>query len=264
MRPMRDVDDAVAALEATITRQLLAASKAFGGGDTPGAQIRSDMFIETLADAIADAGGLGLGPMLRESMGGDTLAPGRARDVSHELSAGLQMQKHGAVAFSPLVSDGAANTSGVGSNVGAAAPRVSSDFGPRTDPVEGGSRFHTGVDLAVPEGTPIKAALNGVVKAAGPRGAYGNAVEIDHGNGMTTLYAHNSEVGVTAGQQVRAGEVIAAAGQTGRATGAHLHLEVRMEGKPINPRSALNAYRIRVEDTVAATSPQSPKKGDLP
>ncbi len=245
MRPVGNVDEAIVALEATITRQLLAASKAFGGGETPGAQIRSDMFIETLADAIADAGGLGLAPMLRQSLGAIESEDGAAWD---EFSSGLAAP---ARPDPPLAAGG--------------QPRVSSDFGPREDPVEGGSRFHTGIDLAVPEGTPIKAALDGVVKTVGPRGGYGKAVEIDHGNGLTTLYAHNSELAVKPGERVMAGQVIAAAGQTGRATGAHLHLEVRMEGKPLNPRSALNAYRVRVEDTVAASSPLSPnKKGDTP
>lgn len=248
MRPVRDIEDAVQALEATLTRQLLSASKAFGGGDTPGSQIRSDMFVETLADAIAQAGGLGLAPMLRDALGGTGAEADSAFEPPRALSSFLGLPNR-------------ASTTGASSESSAL---VSSEFGRRIDPLEGDTRFHTGIDLAVPEGTPVKAAMDGVVKTAGPRGGYGKAVEIDHGNGLTTLYAHNSELAVMPGERVVAGQVIAAAGQTGRATGAHLHLEVRVEGKPTNPRSALNAYRIRVEDTVAAHSPLSPRKGDTP
>lgn len=242
MRPVQNGEDAVYALEAALTRQLLAASKVFSGGETPGGQIRSDMFIETLADAIAESGGLGLAPLLRQSLG-----QGGEADVAAAFSPALGPRPVRAPVQAP-------NTS----------PLISSDFGPRADPLEGDARFHTGIDLAVPEGTPVKAALDGVVKSAGLRGGYGKAVEIDHGHGLTTLYAHNSQLTVKPGEKVEAGQVIAEAGQTGRATGAHLHLEVRVEGKPTNPRSALNAYRVRVEDTVAADSPLSPKKGDTP
>jgi murein DD-endopeptidase MepM/ murein hydrolase activator NlpD len=94
-------------------------------------------------------------------------------------------------------------------------------------------------------------AADGVVKTAGQRGGYGNAVEIDHGQGMTTLYAHASELLVTPGEKVSEGQVIGLAGMTGRATGPHLHFEVRVNDRPVDPARALNRYRERVEDSIA-------------
>ncbi|MCG5055663.1 MAG: M23 family metallopeptidase [Myxococcales bacterium] len=251
MRAVGDLDEAVRALEATLARQLLQASKAFGGGDGPGSQIRTDMFIETLADVLAEGQGLGLGPLLRASLetsgaeATEVLSPlgefGRPRGLNGLTGAPLALPAEGEAG---------------------AHPRVSSEFGRRVDPLAGDGRFHAGIDLAMPAGTPVRAALAGVVKGAGARGGYGNAVEIDHGNGLTTLYGHNAHLEVEPGQRVKAGQIIAEVGQSGRATGPHLHLEVRVDGKPTNPRAALNAYRVRVEDTVAAEWPLSPKEGD--
>ena len=86
--------------------------------------------------------------------------------------------------------------------------------------------YHSGTDIAVPEGTPILAAADGTVTVANALDSYGYYVKLDHGGGLTTLYAHCSSICVTAGQQVKAGEVIAYVGQTGRATGPHLHFEI--------------------------------------
>jgi murein DD-endopeptidase MepM/ murein hydrolase activator NlpD len=90
--------------------------------------------------------------------------------------------------------------------------------------------------------------MAGVVRSAGPRGGYGNAVEIDHGNGVTTLYGHASELLVQPGQLVHAGEEIARVGSTGRSTGAHLHFEVRVGGRAVDPSKVLKAYASRAED----------------
>jgi murein DD-endopeptidase MepM/ murein hydrolase activator NlpD len=124
---------------------------------------------------------------------------------------------------------------------------VTSGFGTRTDPIDGTSRFHTGVDLRAPEGSPIRAAADGVVRRAGARGGYGNAIEIDHGEGVSTLYAHASNVSVQPGDRIARGAEVGQVGQTGRATGPHLHFEVRVEGKPIDPKAALKAYGIRAD-----------------
>lgn len=111
------------------------------------------------------------------------------------------------------------------------AGTVTSPQGYRTDPITGETSYHSGTDIAVPEGTPILAAADGTVTIANALdswgGSYGYYVKLDHGSGLTTLYAHCSSICVTAGQQVEAGEVIAYVGQTGRATGPHLHFEVR-------------------------------------
>ena len=111
------------------------------------------------------------------------------------------------------------------------AGTITSPQGYRTDPITGGVSYHSGTDIAVPEGTPILAAAEGTVTIANALdswgGSYGYHVKLDHGGGLTTLYAHCSSICVTVGQQVKAGQVIAYVGQTGRATGPHLHFEVQ-------------------------------------
>ena len=112
---------------------------------------------------------------------------------------------------------------------------ITSGFGWRRDPVYGDWRFHAGVDIAAPAGTPIVAAADGVVVSAGWHQGYGKAVEISHGHGITTFYAHCSRIAVRVGQRVRRGQVIAYIGATGKTTGPHLHYEVRVNGVPQNP-----------------------------
>lgn len=112
---------------------------------------------------------------------------------------------------------------------------ITSQFGYRTDPISGETSYHSGTDIAAPEGSPILAAADGTVAIANALdswgGGYGYYVRIDHGNGLETLYAHCSAICVTAGQQVEAGQVIGYVGQTGRATGNHLHFEVYQNGQ---------------------------------
>ena len=86
------------------------------------------------------------------------------------------------------------------------------------------------------------------MRRAGERGGYGNAVELDHGNGLSTLYAHASALSVQPGDVIQAGQALGWVGQTGQATGPHLHFEVRLQGRPIDPKRALNAYGIRAEE----------------
>lgn len=114
--------------------------------------------------------------------------------------------------------------------------RISSEFGYRTHPISGTTRLHAGIDIAAAGGTPIGAAGAGTVIFAGWRGGYGNAVIIDHGQGVATLYAHQSRLGTTVGQQVAQGQTIGYVGTTGYSTGNHLHWEVRVNGSPANPR----------------------------
>ncbi len=117
--------------------------------------------------------------------------------------------------------------------------RLSSSFGFRRDPFNGRGAMHSGLDFAGPQGTPIAAASKGRVSFVGRRSGYGNTVEIDHGGGLMTRYAHLSAFKVQAGQQVEAGTAIAAMGSTGRSTGSHLHFEVRIDGRAVNPRPFL-------------------------
>lgn len=116
---------------------------------------------------------------------------------------------------------------------------VTSGFGGRADPFGGGSQFHKGIDFQASVGDPVLAVADGVVSFAGVRTGYGNTVEIDHGNGMVTRYAHNSRLTHQVGDLVRAGQEIAKAGSTGRSTGAHVHFEVWQDGVVVNPRKFL-------------------------
>lgn len=117
---------------------------------------------------------------------------------------------------------------------------VTSEFGYRRDPFTGETRGHSGMDLAVPTGTPVRAALPGTVTVSQYNaGGYGYYVMIDHGNGLSTLYGHNSRLLAQVGQTVEAGDIIALSGSTGRSTGPHLHFEVRVNGKQTDPRAYL-------------------------
>ena len=121
------------------------------------------------------------------------------------------------------------------------APMQSSSYGYRRDPFNGKAAFHAGIDFPGSRGQPILAAAAGRVSFAGQRSGYGNVVEIEHGNGLTTRYAHLSGFVARVGQKVRPGQKIALMGSTGRSTGDHLHFEVRMKGEAINPRCFLEA-----------------------
>lgn len=116
---------------------------------------------------------------------------------------------------------------------------ITSNFGWRMHPILGYQRFHSGMDFGADYGTIIQAADSGTVIFAGWYGGYGNAVIIDHGNGLTTLYAHTSEFYVVEGQGVQRGQAIAAVGSTGLSTGPHLHFEVRRDGEPVDPLAYL-------------------------
>ena len=120
-------------------------------------------------------------------------------------------------------------------------PSVTSGFGYRPDPFLGRLALHPGVDLAEAYGTEIRAAASGRVAHAGPAGGYGNMVEIDHGNGLATRYAHMSDVLVEEGQEVDKGVILGKLGSTGRSTGPHLHYEVRVDGEPVDPERYLRA-----------------------
>lgn len=116
---------------------------------------------------------------------------------------------------------------------------ITSGFGYRADPLGGGSQYHKGVDFEANTGDPVLAVADGVVTFSGIRNGYGNVVEIDHGNGYVTRYAHNSRLVGQVGDLVRRGQEIAKAGSTGRSTGAHVHFEVWENGVVINPHQFL-------------------------
>ena len=118
--------------------------------------------------------------------------------------------------------------------------KVTSEFGYRQNPTGSGTEGHTGLDMGVPVGTPIQAVKDGrVLFVRYKQTGYGFHVAIDHGGGLVTMYAHCSEILVTEGEEVKAGDTIAKSGNTGRSTGPHLHLEVIQDGVPQNPRNYL-------------------------
>ncbi len=117
---------------------------------------------------------------------------------------------------------------------------ITSGFGTRADPFTGGRAHHLGIDFNANTGDPVLSAAGGVVIYAGIKSGYGNVVEVDHGNGYSTLYGHNSRLVVRVGDIVRAGQQLARAGSTGRSTGPHVHFEVHVNGRPVNPRKFLD------------------------
>jgi murein DD-endopeptidase MepM/ murein hydrolase activator NlpD len=204
-------------LESILIKQVLLTSGVFKGTEAAGSSITNDLFAEHLANAIAGSGGFGIGTLVQHALSNKASpAPDQAERPNGERS------------------------------------NVTSAFGLRHDPLTGQLSNHTGVDLGAAEGTPIPAAMGGTVISAGPRGGYGNAIEIAHNDGTTTLYAHASALLVAPGDTVEAGATIGLVGQTGRTTGAHLHLEVRQGGHPIDPLKALKSYRLRAEETGGA------------
>jgi murein DD-endopeptidase MepM/ murein hydrolase activator NlpD len=123
---------------------------------------------------------------------------------------------------------------------------VGSGFGFRSDPFLGRMALHTGLDFPSPTGTPVHAAAGGVVLSAGVHPEYGNLVEIDHGNGLVTRYAHNSRMLVKTGDLIQRGQVISEVGTTGRSTGAHLQFEVLVDGVPQDPAKFLAGNKSNV------------------
>ncbi len=132
--------------------------------------------------------------------------------------------------------------------------RVSSTYGWRKNPVTGRYMLHSGVDFAAPAGSSVFAASAGIVVAAGNMNGYGNVVDIDHGNGVVTRYAHNSKLLVKAGDLVAKRQVIARVGSTGRSTGSHVHFEVRVNDEPTDPIAFLS--QMSSSTAVASATPE--------
>ena len=134
---------------------------------------------------------------------------------------------------------------------------VGSGFGFRTDPFTGQAALHTGLDFPADVGTPVMAAAGGVVLLSEHHTQYGNVVELDHGKGLVTRYAHNSKVLVKPGDIVKRSQVIAEVGSTGRSTGPHLHFEVRLEGVAQDPAKFLASGDSALADSTAVRAPRA-------
>lgn len=119
---------------------------------------------------------------------------------------------------------------------------ITSGFGWRISPFGDGNELHAGIDIAYTMGAPVLATADGEVVVSGAAGGYGNLVQIDHGNGIATLYGHNSQLLVSVGQAVKKGQIIALAGSTGKSTGPHVHYEIRINNTPVDPMKYLVLY----------------------
>ena len=137
--------------------------------------------------------------------------------------------------------------------------KFTSNFGIRSDPFNGGARMHAGVDIPGPVGTPIYATADGIIAAAERHGGYGNLVEVNHGKGIATRYGHLSRILVANNTRVKRGQVIGLMGSTGRSTGSHLHYEVRMDGRAVNPLPFLTTadYLLAAQDRAVHAVPVS-------
>src|SRR5262249_25450290 len=115
----------------------------------------------------------------------------------------------------------------------------------RVDPIDGHRSFHHGIDIAAPRGTPIRSMTDGIVRRAGPSDGYGLVVEVEAADGLVTKYARADRLHVHEGQRVRAGDVVADVGSTGRSTGPHVHVETSVDGHAVDPRGAFERERTR-------------------
>lgn len=191
----------------------------------------------------------------------DAVRPGMRAAANASAAADAQaVQRPGTLAGTPsqhLGMPGAQYLQGQDAQLAAAGQFISpisgertSEYGWRRDPFTGQRAWHAGIDIAAPEGTPVRAARDGTVVFSGRERGYGNLVVVEHEGGVRTYYGHNKANEVAEGQSVKAGQVLAQVGQTGRATGPHLHFEVRVDGRSVDPASQGGAK------LAAATGPE--------
>lgn len=236
---------AASMVEGLLVKELLKSSGAFKVGQSSGSHLYDDLIIEAAADAIAQTDVMGLqrvllgkdaDPSPQYSLAqGWPATPAPRTDVRFGEAAMWGMfsldEVHGAPVDSIeslVVADGHTH--------------ITSGFGLRKDPFTGATSGHSGVDVAAPYGSPIVAAQGGRVTYAGEMSGYGNVIDIDHGNGVTTRYAHASSLSVQKGEWVESGQEVARVGSTGRSTGNHLHFEVRQNGQAVDPQKVFRSY----------------------
>lgn len=203
-----------------------------------GGSTLTDMMQGEFGQALSKSGGMGLRQMLADALlrhdaSAAALGVG-AVSASASTPATLPVTLPAAVPTGASRSGAAVDSADRATDVVAADVPTTSAFGWRSDPFTGKSSFHRGVDLALAYGSEVRSVGPGVVASAGERSGYGLTVVVDHGNGRETLYAHLSSIAVVEGQAVGAGQRIAQSGNSGRATGAHLHFEAREFGRPVD------------------------------
>ncbi len=230
-------------LEAFFLRQFLAEARprsSMLGGGFAGDTFR-DMLDGAMADAMAAAGGLGLATTFEAALGAE---PATQAPPVHAAGAALLVAASASPAHlhPPTVTEApeGARPAADEAWILPVQGRRSSGFGARVDPIGGARGYHSGVDIAAREGTPVVAARAGTVERAGPAGTYGNLIVLRHADGSETRYAHLSAIAVRPGDTVAAGAPIGAVGSTGRSTGPHLHFEVRRNGRPMDPWAVLD------------------------
>ncbi len=207
-----------------------------------GGQVFTDMLDQEYAELASRNGQVGLAGIIAEQLGAPRT--GALRPGSTVGMRARAAQIYAAQATARAEQTGRIDGAGISdpSREAWVMPvdgRVSSRFGLRKLADEDHARQHRGLDIAAPTGTPIRAARAGTVSFAGRRGGFGNTVVVDHGQGVSTLYAHASTIDVNVGDRVRAGAPIAKVGSTGRSTGPHLHFEIRRDGEAVDPAGAL-------------------------
>lgn len=161
----------------------------------------------------------------------------------------------GSAVRSALESTRAVNTGGFIKPVGG---RISSKFGRRSAPKAGASKDHKGIDIAAGMGSPVAAAKDGTIIRAGWAKGYGQLIEVSHGNGLTSRYAHLSQIAVSVGQQVKGGQQIGNVGSSGVSTGPHLHFEIRQGGNPVNPEPYIGGSKATETDPTRAAAATEP------
>lgn len=190
-----------------------------------------------LGNALAKTGGVGLAETMLKAfqqqtgMSLDGVSPAAPADLATDSGAAGNIVPAAAPMMSLAPTPVGKLTPGEVSGNG----RISSQFGWRADPFTGATKFHQGVDIAMAYGRDVKAAASGKVSFAGTQSGYGNTVVIDHADGRQTRYAHLSETLVKAGETVQEGSVVGKSGNSGRSTGPHLHFEVLVHGRPVDP-----------------------------
>jgi murein DD-endopeptidase MepM/ murein hydrolase activator NlpD len=198
-----------------------------------GRQTMAETIDVELARQLSNAGGIGLADELKRSLMRHA-TPGTAAPVASGTPAAAESGSEPVVIPTPASRPG--NTQSL---VMPLSVQQSSAFGWRADPFHGARRFHAGIDLKAAYGSEVPAAGAGKVAFAGGQGGYGLTVLVDHPNGTQTRYAHLSSISVAAGEQIAQGTLVGRVGNSGRSTGPHLHFEVLVGGRPVDPQHAV-------------------------